>query len=209
MRHKKLVLSGQLPVLGANPYQTLLLLRRFLCSLLLRGGFLVCLRLCLGLLFGGRLHLFRLRFLLRKIGSLKTLPAERDLGDTDRSKRLPMSPKLLVLLLPFVVEDDDLRAAAFAQDLTDNTRVGLIADLPFFPGDGDHGELHLPVSAVDLFHSNHIARRHPVLLPTGADNRVHTSASVKCRLKSARQWLSQRTYKIHPSGAHQRCQGAS
>jgi len=44
----------------------------------------------------------------------------------------------------------------------------------------DFAKLDLAVGAGALaFDSNHIAGRHPVLLATGADNRVHTYASVK------------------------------
>jgi hypothetical protein len=64
----------------------------------------------------------------------------------------------------------------------------LDADLSFFAGNCDHRKIYLSIGAVsDLLHSDYIAGRHPVLLSTGADNRVHTSASVKCRLKSARE----------------------
>jgi hypothetical protein len=82
------------------------------------------------------------------------------------------------------MEDKNLRAAAFANDFADYARVRLIADLPFFTRNCNYRELNLAVGAVEFLDSNHIAGRHPVLLSTGADNRVHTSASVKCRVKS-------------------------
>jgi hypothetical protein len=92
--------------------------------------------------------------------------------------------RCLVLLLALVMENQNLCAPAFFHDCADHARVRLISDLTFFSGHCDHGELHLTVRAgADLLYSNYIAGRHPVLLSTGADNRVHTSASVKCRLK--------------------------
>src|ERR1700739_697371 len=84
------------------------------------------------------------------------------------------------------MEDQDFCAAALAHDFADHARIRLVANLAFFAGNRDHRKLNLPVRAgSDLLHSNYIARRHPVLLPTGADNRVHTSASVKMSLKSS------------------------
>src|SRR5215472_695797 len=104
------------------------------------------------------------------------------------------------------MENQDLRAAPFSDHLADDARVRLISDLTFFARDRDHRELELPFAPrPDFLHSNHIARRHPVLLPSGADNRVHTSASVKCRLKPARQWirngLTKRIPRAHTSAA--------
>src|SRR5262252_2948699 len=78
------VLSGQLPVLrceGKMPNRDSRPGGRR-CLLLLR------LRLCLRLSFGGCLHLLRLRFFLRKIGSLEALSPERDLRDAHRRKWL-------------------------------------------------------------------------------------------------------------------------
>src|SRR5579859_6169645 len=84
------------------------------------------------------------------------------------------------------MEDEHFCATAFAHDFADDARIRLIANLAFFAGNGDHRKFHLPVSASpDFLYSNYISGRHPVLLPTGADNRVHTSASVKMSLKSS------------------------
>src|SRR6201997_3268265 len=57
-----------------RPALLLFLLRRFLRGLL-RGGFLLRLRLCLGSLSRGRFHLLRLGFLFRKVRSLEALSA--------------------------------------------------------------------------------------------------------------------------------------
>src|ERR1700757_4679548 len=167
-----------------------LLLGNFFRSLL-RRGFLLrrrLLRLWLRLVRfrSGHFHLLRLGFLLRQFGSFEALSVESDLRNPHRGKRLPMPTQLLVLLLAFVMEDEDLRGAAFSDHFADHPGIGLIADLAFFARNGDHGELHLPVGAgAQFLHSNYIARRHPVLLPTGADNRVHTSASIECLYYSA------------------------
>src|SRR5690242_11127161 len=123
------------------------------------------------------LHLLRLRFFLGKIGSLETLSAKSNFRDAHRGKVLPVAAQLLVLLLALVMKNQDLLAAAFADNFADHARVWLLAHLALFAGDRQHGELQMPVSAgPDLLHSNYIAGRHPVLLPTGADNRVHTSS---------------------------------
>src|SRR5712692_6426159 len=93
-----------------------------------------------------------------------------------------MSTQLLVLLLPFVVEDQDLIAAPLLHDFADDSRFRLWPpDLARLARDRQHiAELNLPVCAVALaLHPNHIAGRHPVLLSSGADNRVHTYASVE------------------------------
>jgi hypothetical protein len=80
------------------------------------------------------------------------------------------------------MEDQDFCAAAFSDDFADNTRIRLISDLSFFAGNRYDRELNLTVGAVRNFlNPNHIAGRHPVLLSTGADNRVHTFASIQCR----------------------------
>src|SRR4029077_15473257 len=117
-----------------------------------------------------------------------------------------VSAQFLVLLLAFVVEDKNLRAAALADDFADDTRIRLVADLTFFARNRHHWKLNLTIGPVQFLDSNHIAGRHPVLLSTGADNRVHTSASVKCRVKSARErhvktTLQCRSPKAHTSAA--------
>src|SRR5579872_2520825 len=166
----------------------LFLLRSFLsgllrCSLLFRRRLL---GLCCRLVFFGRcLHLLRLGFFLRQIGSFEALSAKGDLGNAHGREVLPVPAQLLVLLLALVMEDQDLRAAAFFNDLADHARTRSIVDLAFFARNCEHGKLHQAIGAgARLLHSNYVAGRHPVLLATGADNRVHTS-SMKCRLKSS------------------------
>jgi len=107
-----------------------------------------------------------------------------------------VSAQLLVLLLPLVVEDKDLCAAPFFHQLADYARFRLrFADLPVSRRNRQYLlELDMSVGASSQFlHSNHIPGRHPVLLAAGADNRVHTSASVKFRERQ----LTKRTLRAH------------
>ena len=83
-------------------------------------------------LFRSSLHLFRLGFFLGKIGSLETLPVECDLGDTHGGESLPVAAQLFILLLAFVVEDENFRTAAFFHDAADNFCVAELADFAFF-----------------------------------------------------------------------------
>src|SRR5580700_7408856 len=139
-------------------------------------------RWCFGLSLS-RFHLLRLRFLLGQFRSLEALPAKSDLSNAHRGVRLTVSAQLLVLLLALVVEHQDLRAAALFDNLADHAPVPLLAHLAFVEY-GDNRKFHQAVSAgFQFLYSNYISGRHPVLLSTGADNRVHTSASVECRLK--------------------------
>src|SRR5437660_8887921 len=201
------VLSSQLSVpsqnLETDVWMKLFLLGGFLRSLL-GGGVLLGFRLRRGLVIFrlSRFHLLRLRFLLRQIRSLEALPAKSDLGDAHRRKRLPVSAQLLVLLFALEVENENLCAAALAYDFANNASVSLTADLSFFAGNRHHWKLNLTVGPGQFLDSNHIAGRHPVLLSTGADNRVHTSASVKCRVKSARQRHAKTTLQCSPPKAH-------
>src|SRR5262245_11154723 len=140
--------------------------RRFLRYLFLRGS-LVGLRL-----YGYGLLCFGL--FLRKLGSLEGLAIEGDFGDAHRAERLAMTAQLLVLLLALVVEDDDFRPAALFQHFAEHTGFGLRASNLALRARNRQNvvELDLAVGA-ELLHPNHVAGRHPVLLTTGADDRVH------------------------------------
>ena len=102
------------------------LLGSLLGSGLLLGRTLLRLGFCFRRFVFGRLHLLRLGFLLRQLGSLEALTAERDLGDADGGVRLTVSAQFLVLLLALVVEDQDFCAAAFFDDFADDARIGLV-----------------------------------------------------------------------------------
>ena len=92
-----------------------------------------------------------------------------------------MSAQTFVLLFAFVMEDQDLIVAAFLNHLADYARLRLRpGDFTLGTRDCQHiAELQLPISAsARFFHSNYVPGGHPVLLPTGADDRVHTYASI-------------------------------
>src|SRR5579862_1590320 len=119
-------------------------------------------------------NLLRLRLFLLNRRSLEALPVEIDFCDAHRRERLPVPTQLLVLLLPFVVEDQNLRPASFLHNFADHARLCLrLVDRAFATRNRQNiGKAHLAIGSRSQFlHSNHIARRHPVLLPTGADNR--------------------------------------
>src|ERR1700723_1831347 len=123
-------------VAGASCPRSLFLLRRslFSCALLRRS-------LLLGVSLSGfhfsfvlvlvrRHSLLQLGLLLRQLRSLKALPVKSNLGDADGSVGLPVSAQLLVLLLTFVVENQNLRAASFFYELADDARAFLrLSDL--------------------------------------------------------------------------------
>src|ERR1051326_2579267 len=118
-----LVLASWYSVLGTQ----LFLLRSFLsgllwCCLLFRCR-LLGLRLRL-VLFGRRFHLLRLGFFFRQIGSFEALTAKGDLGNAHGREVLPVPAQLLVLLLALVMGEQDLRAAAFFNDRSEERRVG-------------------------------------------------------------------------------------
>src|SRR5580658_1328428 len=173
--------------MGYSPALQLLLLRsRFLCRLLGRSFLL---SMSLGglhfsfVLFRMRRHsLFHLRLFLRQCRSLEALPVKSNLSNADGSVGLPVAAQLFILFLALVMENQNLRAASFFHQLTDDSRSSLwLADLAFSARHRQYlGKLHLAIGARGQFlHSNHVSGRHPVLLAAGADNRVHTSASVK------------------------------
>src|SRR5205807_491939 len=129
-----------------------------------------------------RCGLLHLRLLLFQLRGLKALPVKSNLRDAHSAEGLPVPAQLLILLLAFVVENQNLRSAAFFHEFADDPRSRLrLRNLSFATRHSQYlGELHLAISARgQLLHSNHIPGRHPVLLSTSADNRVHTFASVK------------------------------
>src|SRR5260370_5330583 len=178
---------------ASRPRRLFLLLRRgFLPRGFLGSGLL--LGMSLGSLnFDFVLVLFRcgllhLRLLLFQLRGLKALPVKSNLRDAHSAERLPVPAQLLILLLALVVENQNLRSAAFFHEFADDPRSRFwLSDLTFSTRHSQYlRELHLAIGACgQLLHSNHIPGRHPVLLPAGADNRVHTFASVKISLKAS------------------------
>src|ERR1700733_277611 len=129
-----------------------------------------------------RRSLLRLRLLFLERGSLEALPVKCNLSNAHGSVGLPVSAQLLILLLALVMENQNLRSASFFHQLANDSRACLrLADLAFSTRHCQYlGKLHLAIGArCQPLHSNHISGRHPVLFAAGADNRVHTLASVK------------------------------
>src|SRR5438445_4103757 len=155
------------------------------------GGRFVCLRLDLLLFprFCRWRGLLGLRYFLFQRGGGEGLAVKRNLGDTHRGERLTMSPQALVLLLALVMENQNFLVSAFFHHLADHARFRLRpGDLTLAAGYGQHvakfdGTVR---SSARFFYSNHIAGRHPVLLATGADDRVHTYASINSTAYMAR-----------------------
>src|SRR5690242_14630017 len=76
---------------------------------------------------------------LRQGGCGELLPVEGDFGNAHRSERLTMSVQLLVLFLAFVMEDEDLVAAAFLDHRSHHSRFRLrTANLAFLCGNCEH-----------------------------------------------------------------------
>src|SRR5580704_779058 len=174
-----------------TPTSSLLLLFRcsFLRHSLLSYSFFLrrsmCLRLVLSFVLNvlhfHRRSLLHLGFLFRKLRRLETLPIECNLGDAHRGERLSMSTQLLVLFLALVMEDENFLGASLLDDLAAHVRAGLRqANLTIAAGNRQHiAELDFAVCIGLGLQANHISGRHSVLLSTGADDRVHTYASIK------------------------------
>src|SRR5579864_5576677 len=129
-----------------------------------------------------RRHRLRLGHLLGKIRSRELLTVKRNFCNPHRRIALTMSAQLLVLLLAFVMEDEDFLLAALLDHVAGHQRSGLrLADPAIARRNRQHiAELNATVGASTLaLHADHIAGRNPVLLPTCADDRVH--AYVSCR----------------------------
>jgi len=134
------------------------------------------------MVFCDRGRLLYLCFFLWQIRRSELLSVERDLCNAHRGEGLSVAAQLLVLLFALVVEDQDFFGASLAHNLAGDMRVGLGAgDLALLTGNCQHvAEINLSVgSAGQSLHANYIAGRHPVLLASGANNRVHSCASMQ------------------------------
>ena len=121
---------------------------------------------------------FSLRLFLRKLGSLELCPSKAISVMRTAVYVLPVSAQLLVLLLAFVVEDQNLGAASLFDDLADHARFGLRTHQSARRRrDGQHvAEFDFTVCAVAPASRPESHRRAPpVLLATSADDRVHNS----------------------------------
>src|SRR5215471_15760233 len=105
-------------------------------------GFLGCSLLAAGLcrvdLSFFMLPVLWLRFAGGKLGRRELLPVEGDFGDAHRGKWLAMSKDLLVLLLAFEVEDQNLVATPRVHHFAAYDRALARTDMPLLSGDGQH-----------------------------------------------------------------------
>src|SRR5580692_4042253 len=106
-----------------------------------------------------------------------------DLVDANLGKPLTVSLQLLVLLLPLVVEDQDLVAASITQNRGNHfSRLGL-RHRTRIAGKCQHiaefdGAVIIRSRPLNL---HHVARSDTILLTTCADHRVHKSSSASTR----------------------------
>src|SRR5437867_11924017 len=124
--------------------------------------------------------IIRLRFLIRKHGSVELLVLKRNLSNANRSERLPMACDLLVLFLPFVVEHEDFVAASLFDYQPANPGIRWrTSNLSLAARDCQHiAELKVAVGTSSALDAYYIAGRDPVLFSARADDRVHSYASV-------------------------------
>src|SRR5438105_14940012 len=116
---------------------------------------------------------------------LEGVAVEDDLCNLHRGKRLAMSGQLLVLLFALVMEYQDFVAAAlFHHASTDARAIALgAANLALLGAHRQHvDKINLAMRGRGLLDPDHVAGRHPVLLSTCADHRVHKNPPLhSCR----------------------------
>src|SRR5207244_10181091 len=98
-----------------------------------------------------------------------------------RGKRLPMSSNLFVLFLFLVVKNQDLRGSAFVQDFSGDQRALCPRNLSVACRHRQHiTKFDFAVLFTALgFQANHIPGCYPILLSTGANDRVHSLISMR------------------------------
>src|SRR5271166_3208125 len=91
-----------------------------------------------------------------------------------------MSIQLLVLLLPLVMEDQYFVAATLLDHLPGNKRLRRLAKLALGAAERQHVvELHIFTTRLrHLLDLNHVSGCDAILLPPGADHRVHGNTSI-------------------------------
>jgi hypothetical protein len=102
--------------------------------------------------------------------------ADEDLFDLDFDEALAVPLELLVLLLALVVEDEELVATAFGDNLGYDLGAGEVGlELALIEGDGDDfGELDGAVVVLGLLDADGVAGGDAVLFTTGFDDCVHS-----------------------------------
>src|SRR6266566_7063461 len=164
--------------------RALLLLRSALfCRALFGSRSLLLCRRFRSLRFSFRLgsFLLRLHFFFWELGSGEFLAVKRNLSYSHRGKRLPMSSNLFVLFLFLVVKNQDLLGSAFVQDFSRDQRALCPRNLSVARRYRQHiTKFDLAVLFTALgFQANHIPGCYPILLSTGANDRVHSLASMR------------------------------
>src|SRR5215813_898794 len=127
------------------------------------------LRLCLSR-FWSRLLLW-----FRQLRCCEALAVKCNLGDAYFGVWLPMSVNLLVLLLAFEMEDQNLVTATRLHNLAADDSIGSRAYLAIIPGDRQNIIEFNRIALVrgQLFNSHDISRGHSILFSPGANHRVH------------------------------------
>jgi hypothetical protein len=89
---------------------------------------------------------------------------------------------------PEDLPDQDFVAEDLAYDLADDAGFALrLAQFALVGGDGKHvAEFHLLLIAAEFLHPDDVPGRDAILLPPGADDRVHKASIMTARRLSAR-----------------------
>src|SRR6185437_11767833 len=118
--------------------------------------------------------------------SFEGLAVKGDLSDPYGGKRLAMAVNLFVLLLPLEMEDQDLvRASAFHHLAGDHGALAG-ANGACLGGNRQHViEFHrIALRGRKLLNLYYVSGRHTILLPPGANHRVHNSLPWSLRLST-------------------------
>src|SRR5260370_21423491 len=127
------------------------------------------------LVFAALVRLSHLLLFFHQLGRFERLPVKSNLGDADRGVILPVSTQLLVLLLTFVMKDQNFLAPSLLDNLAGYKRARSRSRHAARLGrNRQHvAELDLSVRVFLRFHPDHVARCDTILLSTCADHRVH------------------------------------
>src|SRR6185437_5355548 len=107
---------------------------------------------------------------------LEALAIHLDLVDLHLNEALAVALQLLVLLLPLVVEDKDLVAAALADDLGQHLRAAqLLLKLALVAAHCQHIRELQRAIVLALLNPQRVAGSHAVLLAAGTNDCVHNS----------------------------------
>src|SRR6185437_7473414 len=123
--------------------------------------------------------------------SLEALAIHLDLVDLHLNEALAVALQLLVLLLPLVVEDKDLVAAALADDLGQHLRAAqLLLKLALVAAHRQHIRELQRAIVLALLNPQRVAGSHAVLLAAGTNDCVHNSNLSRGRTHALPQKIS-------------------